>query len=97
MITSAVCFLKLHTTATVVQIYLNLKSNKQDKNCNLQSIQIAARDSAEQLSAWQKQTKAALILAGVVDSVEFASICVFHGSAGLTSEIHSEMKLLHYT
>lgn len=83
---TAICFLNLH------RLESNLKSNEQDKNCNLHSIQIAAGDSA-----WQKKTKAALIHAGVEDIVEFALICVFHGSVGLTPEICSEIKLLHYT
>lgn len=84
---TAIGFLTFH------RLESNLKSNEQD----LQSIQIAAGDSAEQLSAWKKKTKAALIHAGVEDIVEFALICVFHGSVGLTPEICSEIKLLHYT
>lgn len=42
-----------------------------------QSTQIAAGHSAEQLSARYKQTPAALVLAEVVDTAEFAMICVF--------------------
>ena len=61
------------------------------------STQIAAGHLSEWLSAWQKQIKAALIFAEGVDTVKFVLICVSYGSVGLTPEIYSEIKLLHYT
>lgn len=81
---TAIGFLTFH------RLESNLKSNEQD----LQSIQIAAGDSAERLSAWKKKTKAALIHAGVEDIVEFALIVFFMAQLGW--RLRYALKLSYY-
>lgn len=57
----------------------------------------AAGYLSERLSASQNQRPAALILAEDVGAEKFVLICGSYGSVGLTPEIYSEIKLLHYT
>lgn len=90
-------FCSLFSETSHHSLYSNLKSNEQDKK---KTQLVEHPDSSSIFSSVAvslAETKAELIFAKVVDTVEFALICGFHGSVGLTSEIHSEMKLLHYT
>lgn len=80
MITAAICALKNHTVAlTEMNPLKEIQTVAQFDICSFsQSTQRAAGHSAEQLSVQQRQTPAALVLAEVVDTAEFAVICVFY-------------------